>query len=52
MKVTNLENGKSVTVKINQRGPYVEGRVIDLSDDAFKKLAQLDDGTIRVKVSS
>ena len=50
VKVTNVENGKSVTVRINQRGPFVKGRVIDLSDDAFKRLAPLDDGTIKVRV--
>lgn len=51
VKVT-AENGKSVTVKINQRGPFVEGRVIDLSDDAFKRLAPLGQGTIKVTVHS
>ncbi len=52
VKVTNLANGKSVSVKINQRGPYVDGRVIDLSDDAFERLAPLGKGTIKVKVQS
>jgi uncharacterized protein YabE (DUF348 family) len=52
VKVTNVENGKSVTVKINQRGPFVEGRIIDLSDDAFERLAPLGKGTIKVKVQS
>lgn len=52
VKVTNVENGKSVSVKINQRGPYVDGRVIDLSDDAFERLAPLGKGTIKVKVAS
>jgi uncharacterized protein YabE (DUF348 family) len=52
VKVTNLKNGRSVTVRINQRGPFVEGRVIDLSDDAFERLAPLGDGTIKVKVET
>jgi uncharacterized protein YabE (DUF348 family) len=52
VKVTNVENGKSVSVRINQRGPFVEGRVIDLSDDAFERLAPLGAGTIKVKVAS
>jgi rare lipoprotein A len=52
VKVTNVENGKSVAVKINQRGPFVEGRIIDLSDDAFERLAPLGKGTIKVKVQS
>jgi uncharacterized protein YabE (DUF348 family) len=51
VKVTG-ENGKSVTVRINQRGPFVEGRVIDLSDDAFQRLAPLGQGTIKVTVHS
>lgn len=50
--VTNLENGKTVNVRIADRGPWVEGRVIDLSDDAFQRLAPLGKGTIRVKVQS
>jgi uncharacterized protein YabE (DUF348 family) len=52
VKVTNVENGKSVTVRINQRGPFVDGRIIDLSDDAFERLAPLGQGTVKVKVQS
>lgn len=52
VKVTSLETGKSVTVRINQRGPFVEGRIIDLSDDAFAKLSPLSKGTEKVKVQS
>ncbi|MEX2394689.1 MAG: ubiquitin-like domain-containing protein [Actinomycetota bacterium] len=52
VKVTDQATGKSVNVRINQRGPFVEGRVIDLSDDAFAQLAPLDKGTIKVKVQS
>lgn len=52
VKVTNLENGKSVSVRINQRGPFVKGRIIDLSDDAFERLAPLGDGTIKARVDS
>jgi uncharacterized protein YabE (DUF348 family) len=52
VKVTDQETGKSVNVRVNQRGPWVEGRVIDLSDDAFSKLAPLGKGTIKVKVQS
>ncbi len=49
--VTNVANGKSVTVVINDRGPYVDGRIIDLSDDAFARLAPLGTGTINVRIS-
>lgn len=52
VKVTDADSGKSVTVRINQRGPWVEGRVIDLSDDAFERLAPLGTGTIKVTVHS
>lgn len=38
VKVTNLKNNQSVTVKINDRGPFVEGRLIDLSQGAAKKI--------------
>ncbi|EWY39159.1 rare lipoprotein A [Skermanella stibiiresistens SB22] len=48
--VTHEETGKSVDVKINDRGPYVEGRVLDLSKAAAKKLDMIDDGTAPVKI--
>lgn len=51
VKVTS-ESGKSVAVRVNQRGPWVDGRVIDLSDDAFQRLAPLGTGTIKVTVHS
>lgn len=51
VRVTNLSNGKSVTVVINDRGPYVDGRIIDLSDDAFAQLASLGTGTINVRIT-
>jgi uncharacterized protein YabE (DUF348 family) len=49
--VTNLANGKTVTVVINDRGPYGEGRIIDLSDDAFAQLAPLGAGVIDVRIT-
>jgi rare lipoprotein A len=48
--VTNLNNGKKVVVKINDRGPYVDGRVIDLSRGAAEKLGMVEGGTAKVKV--
>ena len=50
VRVTNLENGRTVNVRINDRGPQDPSRVIDLSDDAFRKLAPLGDGEIRVTI--
>jgi resuscitation-promoting factor RpfB len=49
--VTNVANGRTVTVVINDRGPYVDGRIIDLSDDAFARLAPLGTGTINVRIT-
>lgn len=50
VKVTNLANNKTVIVRINDRGPYVTGRVIDLSRIAAEKLGMIRDGVIDVKI--
>ena len=50
VEVTNLENGRSVVVRINDRGPYVEGRVIDLSQAAARELRFLGRGTTKVRL--
>jgi len=50
VKVTNAKNSKSVIVKINDRGPFVKGRIIDLSDSAFSSIANLNAGVIKVKI--
>lgn len=50
VKVTNLNNGKSVVVRINDRGPFIKGRVIDLSYAAFSKIANVSSGITRVKL--
>lgn len=49
-RVTNLENGKTVDVTVNDRGPFVRGRVIDLSAKAAKQLDLKKDGVGRVKI--
>jgi peptidoglycan lytic transglycosylase len=49
-RVTNLRNGRSVTVRINDRGPFVANRLIDLSYTAAAKLDMLHDGTTFVEV--
>lgn len=51
-KVTNLENGKKVEVRINDRGPYAENRVIDLSSAAANKLEMKEEGTTQVKIET
>ncbi len=50
VKVTNLANGRSTVVKINDRGPFVEGRIIDLSRAAAVQIDMVGTGTARVSV--
>jgi rare lipoprotein A len=50
VRVTNLANNRSVVVRINDRGPFVRGRIIDLSSAAFARIAQLNQGVARVRV--
>jgi len=49
-KVTDVETGKSVTVKINDRGPYVGNRVLDLSKAAASKIGMKEKGVTKVKI--
>jgi rare lipoprotein A len=48
--VTNLENGRTVRVRINDRGPASVGRVLDLSHAAARQLGMVRDGVVRVKI--
>jgi len=50
VKVVNLENGKSVVVRINDRGPFVRGRIIDLSYAAAKKIGMIRKGVVKVRI--
>lgn len=50
VKVTNLSNGKSVIVRINDRGPFIKGRIIDLSLGAAKQIGLTHSGVARVKI--
>lgn len=50
VRVTNLSNGKDVVVKINDRGPFVEGRIIDLSYAAAQAIGMIGKGTAKVKI--
>jgi len=50
VRVTNLNNGRSVVVRINDRGPYLKSRVIDLSYAAAQELRMIDSGTARVQL--
>ncbi len=51
VRVTNLENGKSLIVRVNDRGPYARGRIIDLSKRAAELLDVVETGTARVRVT-
>ena len=51
-RVTNLDNGRSIVVRVNDRGPFHAGRVIDLSYAAAVKLGYRDRGTARVRVEA
>ncbi|NVJ27127.1 MULTISPECIES: septal ring lytic transglycosylase RlpA family protein [Myxococcus] len=50
VRVVNMENGRSVQVRVNDRGPYVDGRIIDVSKAAASKLGMLDKGVVRVRL--
>lgn len=50
VNVTNLANGRSVVVKINDRGPFVRGRIIDLSKSAFSSIGNPAAGLLEVRI--
>ena len=51
VRVTHLKSGKSVNVRINDRGPFRSGRIIDLSYEAARRLGFVDRGTARVRLT-
>jgi peptidoglycan lytic transglycosylase len=50
VRVTNLENNRTVLVRINDRGPYVRGRIIDVSREAAKLLGMTREGVVPVRI--
>lgn len=50
VRVTNKRNGRTVEVRINDRGPYTKGRIIDLSEAAARKLGMIEAGVVPVRV--
>jgi rare lipoprotein A len=52
VRVTNLENGRSMILRVNDRGPFVQGRIVDLSAGAARQLGFYEKGTARVKVET
>ena len=51
VRVTNLENGKSVVVVINDRGPFIKGRILDLSQAAAREIGLIGRGTVRARIT-
>lgn len=51
LKVTNVNSGASITCEVGDRGPYVEGRILDLSKHAFSHLANPSSGLVWVKIT-
>jgi rare lipoprotein A len=52
VKVTRLDNNRAVTVKVNDRGPFVEGRILDLSYEAARRLDMLEVGLATVRIET
>jgi len=50
LEITNLDNGKSVVARVNDRGPFVKGRIVDLSKSAFSSIGNTSSGLINVKI--
>ncbi|AEI65993.1 septal ring lytic transglycosylase RlpA family protein [Corallococcus macrosporus] len=50
LRVVNMENGRAVKVRVNDRGPFIDGRIVDLSKGAARKLDMLDKGVVRVRL--
>ena len=50
IRVTHLGNGRSIVLKVNDRGPFVKGRILDLSLGAAKKLDMLEEGVAEVRI--
>jgi rare lipoprotein A len=50
INVTNIANGKSVVAKVNDRGPFAQGRIVDLSKSAFSSIADTASGVITVQI--
>jgi rare lipoprotein A len=50
LRVTNVTNGRSVVVRINDRGPFIPGRVVDLSEQAAENLGMVERGIVKVKL--
>jgi rare lipoprotein A len=52
LKITNLSNGRTTTCVVRDRGPFVAGRVVDLSKATFDDIAPLSQGLVRVRIET
>jgi rare lipoprotein A len=50
LRVTNVTNGRSVIVRVNDRGPFVRGRTVDVSSGAAERIGMIDHGVAKVKI--
>ena len=50
VRVKNLRNGRSIVVRINDRGPFIRGRIIDLSKEGARRLDMVTDGIVPVRI--
>jgi len=50
LSVTNVATGQSVTLRVNDRGPFIPGRVVDVSHSAAKELGMIDRGITKVRL--
>jgi rare lipoprotein A len=50
LKVTNLSNGRSVIVRVNDRGPFIRGRIVDVSQGAARQIGMQGRGVARVRI--
>lgn len=51
LRVQNLDNGRAVTLRVTDRGPFVEGRIVDVSRKAAQELGMIGPGTARVRIT-
>ena len=51
LRVENLENGRSTTLRVNDRGPFVDGRILDVSRKGARELGMIGSGTARVRIT-
>lgn len=49
LEVTNIKNDKSIVVEVTDRGPYIKGRVLDLSQEAFSRIGNISTGVVSIK---